>query len=240
MGRSAQVKSIDALQSMSAALECFHDDAQTALDELELQIYRALQWINDECRQYWKQEVHRSWDRVTEAKIQLDRAMMFRRNEGQHFACMEEKKALEKAKRRLELAQSKVEAIKHWSPAIEHAVFEYRSVRTHLVNWLDTDFPRAIALLGQMTSALEAYVRLATPSDDLAPIIKAAMASPADTQAVDSPKNDTENASTPETRSDPPQDNETDAQGMKMNDTDASGYENHPTDPPNSEPKPRP
>ncbi len=189
MGRPARVKSIDALQSMSAALECFHDHVRSALDDLEMEINRALQWIGQDCRQYWKQEVRRAWDNVTEAKLQLEHALIFRRGERQHSACMEEKKALERAKRYLELAQSKEQAIGHWALAIERAVHEYRGIRTNLVDWLDADFPRAVAVLGRMISNLESYIRLEAPADDLAPIIGLATASPADAQAADTSQN---------------------------------------------------
>ena len=46
MGQPARVKSIDALQAMSAALVCFHDDACSALDDLDMELRRVLQWIS--------------------------------------------------------------------------------------------------------------------------------------------------------------------------------------------------
>jgi hypothetical protein len=189
MGQPARVKSIDALQSMSAALECFSDGARSALDDLEVEIQRALQWIGVDCRQYWKQEVHRSWDRVIEAKQQLERAQMTRRIQEERASCIEEKKALEQAKRRLELARSKVEAVGHWSITIERSVNEYLALRTHVVNWLESDFPKAVAALERMLTALETYVRLETPADELATIVEQGGASAAEAQVADPSKN---------------------------------------------------
>jgi hypothetical protein len=188
MAGKARVKSIDALQSMSAAVQCFHDDATSALDDLDMEIRRAVQWIGEDCRQYWKMEIHKSWDRVTEAKRELEHAQMFRQIDDHRPSCIEEKKALATAKRRLELAQSKVDAITHWVVAIERAVNEYRGIRSHLINWLDADFPRAVAILGRLTSALEAYVRLQSPVDDSAPIAETAKTTPADAQPTETPE----------------------------------------------------
>jgi len=166
MPRFARVTSIDALQAMSAALECFHADACNALDELEMQIRRALQWINHDCREYWTQEVRRGFERVAEARVQLQQALTFRRVGEHQPSCVDEKKALEKAKRRLQTAQGKVEAIRHWAIVIERAVNEYRGSRAGLVNWLDADLPH-VAALKRMRAALESYVALETPGDGM-------------------------------------------------------------------------
>jgi hypothetical protein len=192
MGRPARVKSIDALQSMSSAMVCFRDDARSALDDLEIQIYRILQWIREDCRMYWKNEVHRSQDRVTEARHQLEHAMIYRRIEGQHASCTEEKKALEMAKRRLTMAEGKVEAIKHWSPVIERAIDDYLRIRTHLVNWLEADYPRAVSALDRMMTALEKYIRMQTPTDDIGAIVSAAGASLDDDENPETAKKETE------------------------------------------------
>jgi hypothetical protein len=213
MGRTARVKSIDALQSMSAALECFRDDAGGALDDLEMEIRRAVQWIGEDCRQYWKHEVQRAWDRIIEAKRQLEHAQMFRRAEGQHSPCVEEEKAVVRAKRRLELAESKVQAVTYWAATVERAVNEFRGIRSHLVNWLDADYPKAVAALGRMISALETYVRLQTPGDEHDLIARAAAASAIDAEASPPPQNDPEKPSEQEPRQN--QDSESGVQGVE-------------------------
>ena len=184
MAHPAQVKSNEALQSMTAALECFHADVASALDELDMEIRRATQWIGDDCRQYWKQEVRRSTERVVEAKLALEHAQMFRGGDGRQATCIEEKKILEREKRRLQLAESKVEAVKHWAVAIEREVNEYRAVRSQFVNWLEADFPKAVAVMSRMVAALETYVRLGI-ADPHVPIALAAPVSAADAQAAE-------------------------------------------------------
>jgi hypothetical protein len=160
MANPAQVKSIGSLQSMTAALECFHADAASALDELDLEIRRALQWIGDDCRQYWKQEIRRSTERVVEAKLALEHAQMFRGDGERQGSCIEEKKVLEREKRRLQNAESKIEAVKHWSITLERTVNEYRAIRSQFANWLESDLPKAVAVMSRMIAALETYVRL--------------------------------------------------------------------------------
>ncbi len=176
MPNPARVKSIDSLQSMTAALECFHADVAGALDELDMEIRRALQWIGEECRQYWKLEVRRSTERVVEAKLALEHAQMFRGGDGQQASCIEEKKILEREKRRLQLAETKVDAVKHWAIALERTVNEYRAIRAQFANWLEADFPKAVAVMGRMIAALETYVRLGI-ADPHVPIALATLTS---------------------------------------------------------------
>jgi hypothetical protein len=194
MGRVAQVKSIDALQAMTAALACFHDDASSALDDLDMEIRRILQWISHDCGEYWRQEVRRARDRVTEARLQLENARTFRRfDKDRPPSCIEEKKALEQAKRRLQIAESKLEVIPHWAVTIERAVNEYRASRSTFAYWLEADFPRAVAALGRMITSLEAYVALAKPTNDHSPIDREAATSTNETNASDVPDNKSDN-----------------------------------------------
>jgi hypothetical protein len=185
MGQPARVKSIDALQAMSAAMTCFHDDACSALDDLDMELRRALQWIGQDCRYYWKEELRRAKDGVTEARLQLENARMFRRINEERGSFVEEKKALERAKRREQNAESKVEAIPHWVIKIERAVNEYRGSRSQLAGWLEGDYPRAAAALNRMIQDLEAYVRLAAPADDHSPITLAAATPAGDSKTAD-------------------------------------------------------
>ena len=73
---------------------------------------------------------------------------MFRKVSEERASCIEEKKALERAKRRLQEAETKVEAIAHWVVAVEKAVNEYRGSRSQFGNWLEVDFPKAVAVAG--------------------------------------------------------------------------------------------
>jgi hypothetical protein len=189
MARPATVKSIDALQTMSASLTCFREDAAAAIDELEMEIRRALQWIGQDCREYWKAEVRRSRDKHTEARLQLEHAQMFRKVSEERASCIEEKKALEQAKRRLQEAESKVQAIAHWVVVVEKAVNEYRGSRSQFATWLEVDFPKAVASLSRMIASLETYVRIETPEGGYAPQVQTEATSTAEEKPADAMEN---------------------------------------------------
>ena len=142
MAAAAKVTSIDAVGRMAAALQAFRAEAGSGLDDLQLEIQRGLQWIHHDRKEYWSAEVRRGWERVTQARLQLQQAMTYRRVADHQPTCIDEKRALAAAKRRLQLAQEKVEAVRHWSRVIDRAVDEYRAGRTPLAAFLEAIFPR--------------------------------------------------------------------------------------------------
>jgi hypothetical protein len=183
MARRAKVTAIDALQAMSVALERFRGDAVAALDELDMEIRRALEWIHHDRKDFWTEEVRRGWERTAEARLQLQQAQTFKSVGDHRDSCVDEKKALERAKRRLDVAQEKVVAVRHWRNVIDRAVNEYRAARAQLGNWLDADEPKAVAELRRMSQALSAYVATEMPDDGPLP----AFAGPAVEQLGESP-----------------------------------------------------
>jgi hypothetical protein len=58
---------------------------------------------------------------------------------------------------------------------VERALNEYRAVRSQFGNWLEADFPKAVAVMGRMIAALDSYVRLGSGNPH-APIALATLA----------------------------------------------------------------
>ncbi|NUQ64920.1 MAG: hypothetical protein HUU20_20850 [Pirellulales bacterium] len=165
-GHSADVKSLDAVDQFAHALREFHDSASVALDELAMEIHRAVEWIQHDCKNYWNEQVRRGYQQVSEARVALERKQMFRVADHRP-GCYDEKKALELAKRRLALAQEKVETVRRWSWEISQAVLEYRGDVGPLAQWLEADLPRAVALMERLRNALDHYVGIDTVEAEL-------------------------------------------------------------------------
>lgn len=159
MRPSARVKSIDAVESLSAAIGVFGEEASAALESLQMETRRAVEWIQHDRKDYWAGQVRRSYENLAEARHDLERCQLRHLNEDRP-SCHEEKVAIEKAKRRLQTAREKVEAVRRWSQTIAQAVIEYHGTVTQMTGWIQADLPRAIARLGRMTTALESYVHI--------------------------------------------------------------------------------
>jgi len=168
MGRLAKVTSIDVVEHFAAALNCFGEDAKTSLDGIEMEIRRALNWIQREQKDYWTQRIRRGWDEVNIARKELERKMMFYPGDDRP-SCHDERLALEAAKRRLRLAQEKIEAVKRWSHRAQREVNEYIGAVQQLRRWMEFDLPQGLADLGRMARALEDYVALESSAETVFP-----------------------------------------------------------------------
>jgi hypothetical protein len=164
MARSAKVTSIDVIEHFAAALNSFGEDAKTALDGIDMEVRRALNWIQREQKDYWTQRIRKGWDEVNIARKELERKMMFYPGDDRP-SCHDERLALEKAKRRLQIAQEKVEAVKRWSHRADREVNEYIGAVQQLKRWMDFDLPQGQADLARMARALEDYVALESSAE---------------------------------------------------------------------------
>ena len=78
-------------------------------------------------------------------------------------SCIEEKKALEKARARLARAEQKAEAVRRWTPVVLQQFRETCVRLVHFQEVVDVDAPRAVARVEQMLRALDAYREVASP-----------------------------------------------------------------------------
>ncbi len=161
----ARLTRIDAVGEMAAAVDAFRNEAAAAIEGLDMEIRRVLEWIHHDRHDHWDHQVRRGWERITEARVQLQQAMTARRIGERDPACIDEKKALARAKQRLEIAQERVEAVRHCTRAIDRAVDEYRGARTPLSMWLESEAPKALAALRRMMDNLEDYLAQQAPHD---------------------------------------------------------------------------
>ena len=165
MSDQADVKSIDTLAFVKAALAAFAHETGQALGEVELQGQRAVDWITVDRAAHWKAESRRAADLVNKAIKDLEHCRTFKKVGDNQPSCIEEKKALEKAKRRQELVERKVEAVRRWTPVVQQ---QFRETCVRLVRFrevIDVDCPRAMAALERMLKALDAYRNAQSPAD---------------------------------------------------------------------------
>jgi len=165
MAQSANVTSIDAIRLVRLALQTFQSEAENALMQLELEGRRPSSWI-EERGNYWVREARKASDKLSECRVALDRAEMTTSAEESKYA-YDERKALEKAKKRLRLCEEKIQKVKRWRAVVHKEVEEFESQISKLERFLEFDVVQAIAQLGRMAESLDKYVQLqsATPSD---------------------------------------------------------------------------
>lgn len=163
MSTQADVKSTDTLAFVKTALAAFAHETSQGLSEIEIQSQRAVDWITIDQVAHWKAEVRRAADQVNKAIKDLEHCRAFKKVGDNQPSCIEEKKALEKARRRLEYAEQKAELVRRWSPVVQQ---QFREMCVRLVRFrevIDLDCPKAMARLDQMLRALDAYTSTTGP-----------------------------------------------------------------------------
>src|SRR5690348_13242278 len=111
MAQAARVTSIDAIEEFKAAWCRFGTDAGNALANLDLQIRRAFDWLEDQTK-FWKTEIRRREELVVRAKGELLQRKYSNRD-GRGQGCTDQEIALEKALAGLDEAQTKLRNCKH-------------------------------------------------------------------------------------------------------------------------------
>ena len=163
MSTQADIKSIDTLSLVKLALISYAHASSQALADIEIEGQRGIDWITVDRAAYWKAELRRAADGVNQAIKDLEHCRAYKKVGDNAPSCAEEKKNLEKARKRLQKTEEKLELVKRWTPVV---LQQYRETCVRLVRFrevIDVDCPRAIARIEQMLTALENYQTVAGP-----------------------------------------------------------------------------
>jgi hypothetical protein len=162
MTTHANVRSLDAVQNFRPALARFEEEAGSSLAALRMEVHRTIEWFEHDCPAYWQQIICKSFYQVAECRTQLARKQMMK-VAGRTPDCTDEKLALQRAKRRLEMAQEKLEIVRQWAIKVRRASDEFMSRLSELDRTVTSEMPRMIAHLDRIVTALEGYVGMAGP-----------------------------------------------------------------------------
>lgn len=161
---AAKVESIEALKQFRAALCTFLEKSRASLGEADTELGRIMDWLRQDRTSHWKAEIRRRTELVTRAKLALQSKQLSKTAGGGRPSCVDEEKALTLAIRRLEEAEQKAANTRRWLRKFDEEVFEYKGNVQGLTGALDADLPNAIAKLGRMLDALDAYTGI-TPGE---------------------------------------------------------------------------
>jgi hypothetical protein len=156
---TANVTSVDALTAFRAVLVKFAAEVEAALVTLDLEARRPVEWIEVDRARYWPQQARKASEMVSEARLALERCQVRISSEDPKY-CYDERKMLDKAKRRLQLTEEKVQAVRKWRGEMRKAAEELQAQLARTKHYLESDFAKSLATLDRMTAALASYVEL--------------------------------------------------------------------------------
>ncbi len=156
MSGSARVTDVSAVREFRAALLEFIEDAKLALVTGDSHTGRVKQWLEHDRLPHWKKEIRRREELLTRAKGALIRAELAP-NTGK-VSVVDERKAVERAKRDLEEAERKFAATKTWLREFERARFEYDGGVQAARADVDGRLAHGADVLGKMGDRLDEYL----------------------------------------------------------------------------------
>jgi hypothetical protein len=153
---SANVHSVDAIKDVRNALIRFQERATTAMGDIRQKVDRTTAWLELDRPNYWQDQERRAYDLVASTRVAFETCKL-RTVAGRRSDCIEEKKAFERAKMRMEYVREKQQAVRKWMVQAGKEANEYRSRTSNFLRSLENDVPLMIAQLGRMIDAIERY-----------------------------------------------------------------------------------
>ena len=152
----AGVRSIEALHGFRMALAEYQYVVLDSVTMLELELRKALDWIDLDRSNYWPDQVRRSSDNIVQFRNDLERCEMAIRAEDRK-SCMVERKALERAKQRLKLCEKKVGVVKKWRIELHQQSSQMAGRLARIRDFIERELPNAIATMLRLIASLEQY-----------------------------------------------------------------------------------
>jgi hypothetical protein len=173
---SANVHSVNAIKDVRNALIKFQERATTAMGDLRQKIDRTVSWLDQDRPNYWRDQERRAYDLVASTRVGLETCRL-RTVAGRRSDCIEEKKAFERAKMRMEYVREKQQAVRKWMVQAGREANEYRARTSTFQRTLEHDVPMMIAQLARMIDAIEGYSEI-TPAITSSPQVNSSSAEP--------------------------------------------------------------
>jgi hypothetical protein len=172
---SANVRSLDAIEAVRAALLAFREELEQAVTMIDLEIRRTLDWLEHDRPGFWRRQLREAQDGVTQARAALHRCLMYPIND-ERPSCYEERAELKKAEARQKYCDEKSERLRYWIREVRHEVFEYEGRISQMKEIIEYDVPRSIAILDRLLVHLHDYQSIRTHSTPIGLAASAASA----------------------------------------------------------------
>lgn len=162
MSAQAQVSSIESLESFRADLILFISQMQPVIDESNSEVMRMRQWLENEQRAFWTDQLRRRRRKLEEAQADLFNARISLMND----SCILPQMAVQRTQRSVAEAEQKLAAIKKWLRELEPLTEPLLKQVEQLRGYLSTDLGKAVVRLTEDIKSLDAYTKI-TPQKNL-------------------------------------------------------------------------
>lgn len=153
MANQAKVTSLEALDAFRSSLIVFMTKAKRALDETTEEGHRMRQYLQHDQRQHWEMQRRMRVKKLEEAAQELLSARLTGHREAQQMR----QAAVRHWQAAVEEAESKLAAVKQWTIHYDNTADPIFRRLDDFRQYVETDLPKAVALLVNVQKALEGY-----------------------------------------------------------------------------------
>ncbi len=171
MGEQVKIADVQTIERLRASFVMATEAFGLALEEAEGEVERMQFWVEGERRDHWTREIRRSQEAVVVAKSALFRKQEIKATPEARPSVVDEKRALDRARARLELAERKLRSTKMWAIELPRQAVVFKGALSPMHTLLDRDAPKVNAMLRRMTEHLEAYLRGGEETESLLAIL---------------------------------------------------------------------
>ena len=188
MSQGANVRAIQALEDLRAALIRFGPEAQDALRAMEQEIRRTQEFLAAvEAR--WRREVRQRKEIVRRASSALARcqASGYRDQDGRYHRpdCRIQEEAVRRARRKLDEAQAKLQEVHELIKLVEKSAQDFQRRKHRLAGLIGETLPKSTSLLEHKIRILSDYTTIGAPAAEHTPMQSDIYTTPPAQAAVD-------------------------------------------------------
>lgn len=159
MGEQVKIADVQTVERFRATLANAMEAFGLAVQDAESDVEKTLVWLDTEMTTYWTAQIRKAQEQVVMCKSALYRKQEIKATPEARPSVVSEKKALEKAKRRLEMAEQKLASVRRWKMELPRQAVVFKGALAPMATVLDRDLPNVIAMLRRMAEHLEEYLR---------------------------------------------------------------------------------
>lgn len=187
MADRAQVTSVEAIESFRSALIVYLSKTRPALEEMGSEVMRAKQWLQNDKRRFWENEMKARTKKLERARAEMFSVSMSKFQE----VSSAQQLLLHRAEQACDEAQKKLVLLKKWDHELENRSEPLVKMVDQFQSFVTSEMPKAIAYLTQAIRSLEAYAEVRMGGEAAAPPPEKIEAPPAGASAPESPKEET-------------------------------------------------
>ncbi len=154
----AKVTSTDAIRLFRVAMIKFAESVSAALGNADSDVNRAQSWLDMEAKPYWASEIRKRQVALAQAQEKLRMKTLYKNFDGTTPSAVDEKKAVDVAKRRLEIAEQKAANVRKYATIMTRETVLYKGSVTRFATTIQSGVPVAIAHLARVMMAIERYL----------------------------------------------------------------------------------